>query len=85
MWETAHRVTHCDIQNPSFCHTCNWEDAWVRFITDAMASLTMSRVMVCREVEGPLLVDGPGSEKREVEAPLLVDGPAKEGKTKSEC
>jgi len=41
-----------------------------------MASLTISRVIVCREVEGPLLVDGPGSEKREVEVPLLVDGPA---------
>ena len=54
----------------------------MRFITDAMASLTISRVMVCREVEGPLLVDGPGSEKREVEAPLLVDGPAEEGKNK---
>lgn len=53
----------------------------MRFITDAMASLTMSRVMVCREVEGPLLVDGPGSKKREVEAPLLVDGPAEEGKS----
>ena len=54
----------------------------MRFITDAMASLTISRVMVCREVEGPLLVDGPGSEKREVEAPLVVDGPAEEGKNK---
>jgi len=51
-------------------------------MTDAMASLTISRVIVCREVEGPLLVDGTGSETREVEAPLLVDGPAEEGKNK---
>ena len=49
------------------------------FITDAMASLTMSRVIVCREVEGPLLVDVSGAERREVEGPLLVDGPAEEG------
>ena len=79
--QSAHRV-HCDIHDRSFCHTCNWEDAWVRFIADAMASLTISRVIVCREVDGPLLVDGPGSEKRDVEAPLLVDGPAEEGKDK---
>ena len=48
-----------------------------------MASLTISRVIVCREVEGPLLVDGTGSEKREVEAPLLVDGPAEERQNKA--
>lgn len=47
------------------------------FITDAMASLTISLVMGCREVEEPLLVDGPEGEIREVEEPLLVDGPAK--------
>ena len=41
-----------------------------------MALLTISLVIVCREVEGPLLVDGPEGEAREVEAPLLVDGPA---------
>ena len=51
----------------------------MRFITDAIASLTISLVMVCREVEvlAPLLVDGPAvaaDEKRDVEAPLLVDG-----------
>lgn len=50
----------------------------MRFITDAMASLTISRVIVCREVEGPLLVDGTDDKRRELEAPLLVDGPAEE-------
>lgn len=51
------------------------------FITDAIASLTISLVMVGRELEAPvpLLVDGTAAavdEKPDVEAPLLVDGPA---------
>lgn len=29
-----------------------------------MASLTMSLVIVCRDVEGPLRVEGPAEEKR---------------------
>lgn len=42
-------------------------DVWVTFLTDAIASLTISLVILCREVEGtPLPVDGP----------LRVDGPA---------
>lgn len=36
----------------------------------------MSLVIVCRDAEAPLLVDGPAVEKREFEAPLLVDAPA---------
>ena len=49
------------------------------FMTDATASLTISLVMVGRELDAlvPLLVDGMTGEKADVEAPLLVDGPAK--------
>ena len=47
-----------------------------------MASLTMSLVIVCRDAEAPVLVDGPADEKREFEAPLLVDGPAIERQMK---
>lgn len=47
-------------------------------MTDAIASLTISLVMVGRELDAlvPLLVDGMTGEKADVEAPLLVDGPA---------
>lgn len=45
-------------------------------MTDAIASLTISLVMVGRELDA-LLVDGMTGEKADVEAPLLVDGPAK--------
>ena len=48
-------------------------------MTDATASLTISLVMVGRELDAlvPLLVEGMTGEKADVEAPLLVDGPAK--------
>lgn len=52
----------------------------MRFIIDVMVSLIMLRVMVCREVEGFLFVDGLGFKKREVEVFLFVDGLVEKGK-----
>ena len=52
-----------------YFHTCIRVDVWVTFLTDATASLTISLVILCREVGGTLLT---------VDGPLRVDGPAED-------
>ena len=39
--------------------TCIWDDVCTTFRADTIASLTMSLVIACREVEGPARLDGP--------------------------